>query len=877
MPTLHTVPVTCRAFDQNGNPVVEGRFVATLSVPEIYQGFVVPEQAEAYTDANGICVLNLWPNALGVAGSGYNIKAWNPDTGKLFLDGLAVVPDQACNLESILNLEPYPEIDASQQAMIASQAALAEVTALVDDAAASQVAAAASEAAAEADRVASLASQVAAANSAAEAAYSAGRIDLGELDTAVAATIANAQLTADDVVTSTTLAGIATTMRDQAVAAEAGADAARDEAVLKEAAASASATAASISQVAAAASEAAAAASETAAGLSELASEAAEIAAETAQAAAESANTAAQAAAVASENEATASAASAAAALVSENAAAASATAADASADAAALSEADALAQATAAAASAAAAVVSADAAADSVVDAAAQATAAGASAGVAAGHVATAAGHVTAADAARVAAELAETNAETAETNAEAAAATATTQATAAGTARDEAEAAQAAAEASAATAYAAATGGAGGVLSGSYPNPGFAVDMATQGELNTLAATVSNVTNTSDADKPVSTAQQAALDLKADLAGAVFTGPVSVPSLNGGQLAGLRNKIINGKAEISFDAASLPGLVSGKHIVEGFSWNNSTTGEVTASQHADAPSLEFQNSLRIAVTTLMAAGSSSAANIRHRIEGYNVRDLIGRTFTLSFWVRSTKVGVHCVCMRNSGYDRTYVAEYTVAVANTWEKKSITVTGGLITAGTWNWTTGMGIEVDWSLYQSTGGITAAGWSDGNFRTTANQVNCLDTVGNIFALTGIQLEVGEVATPFEHRHISTELMLCFRYAFPLTTGASGSIEMLAHGYVTNTGISQRFKIELPVAMRATPTVVYLAGSDAGLVTDLTGTPTGSFSLATGSPYKFNLERPCTGGTAFQSGHIRVEGSTVVRLMAMARL
>jgi hypothetical protein len=79
-------------------------------------------------------------------------------------------------------------------------------------------------------------------------------------------------------------------------------------------------------------------------------------------------------------------------------------------------------------------------------------------------------------------------------------------------------------------------------------------------------------------------------------------------------------------------------------------------------------------------------------------KIEGYSARDLIGKTFTLSFWARSTKVGTHCVAFYNNDYpsaDRYYVAEYNISVADTWEYKEITVIGGLITAGTWDWTNG--------------------------------------------------------------------------------------------------------------------------------------------------------------------------------------
>ncbi len=126
---IPTVSVTCESFDQNGNPIAGARFEAKLDRTEVYDGFVVPEKVTAFADANGVCVLELWPNALGANASSYQIKAWNPDTGKRFLDTTAVVPNSDCRLEQIIVAEPYPAIDAAQQALIAAQGAAAAAAA----------------------------------------------------------------------------------------------------------------------------------------------------------------------------------------------------------------------------------------------------------------------------------------------------------------------------------------------------------------------------------------------------------------------------------------------------------------------------------------------------------------------------------------------------------------------------------------------------------------------------------------------------------------------------------------------------------------------------------------------------------------------------
>lgn len=237
-------------------------------------------------------------------------------------------------------------------------------------------------------------------------------------------------------------------------------------------------------------------------------------------------------------------------------------------------------------------------------------------------------------------------------------------------------------------------------------------------------------------------------------------------------GQIAGMRNKIINGSMEFSQRGTTFAAITTGTYALDRWVIGQDHNGAGTVTQNTDVPSNnEFQYSYRYAVTTAdTSIASAQFLLIEQKIEGFDARDLIGRTFTLSFWVRSSKTGTHCIALRNSGSDRSYIAEYTISVANTWEFKQITVSGGLITAGTWDWINGVGVRVEWTLAAGTSfHTTASAWQTGNYIATANQVNCLDTIGNIFAITGVQLELGSVATPFEHRAHAAELALCQRY------------------------------------------------------------------------------------------------------------
>lgn len=284
-------------------------------------------------------------------------------------------------------------------------------------------------------------------------------------------------------------------------------------------------------------------------------------------------------------------------------------------------------------------------------------------------------------------------------------------------------------------------------------------------------------------------------------------------------------RNKVHNGDMTVAQRGASFAAPASGTYTLD--RWQAYAVGTLvnTISQAADAPSSnEFQYSLRSTVTTIdNAIAAGDFACLTHKLEGYNARDLVGKTFVLGFWVRGSKSGIHNVAFSNSANDRSYVTEYTINVANTWEYKTVTVTGGLITTGTWNWTNSMGLSVLFMLYSgSTYQTTKDAWQVGNFQSTPAAVQTEgDTIGNIFAITGVQLEQGPVATQFEHRPFGTELDLCQRYfeksfdigvapAQNIATyiGAQGNIQAIAAGL--GTGFDFRFQMR----KRATPTVVF---------------------------------------------------------------
>jgi hypothetical protein len=353
-------------------------------------------------------------------------------------------------------------------------------------------------------------------------------------------------------------------------------------------------------------------------------------------------------------------------------------------------------------------------------------------------------------------------------------------------------------------------------------------------------------------------------------NLTGNVTGGTIVGESYNGGQLAGLRNKIINGAMEVAQRGTSFTVNTGfgANYTLDRYSRIAVTSAVVTVTQASDGPASEptLPYSLRCTVATADPTVTASELwTLLQKIEGYSARDLIGKTFTLSFWARSAKVGTHCVAFYNNDYpsaDRYYVAEYNISVANTWEYKEITVIGGLITAGTWDWTNGSGLTVGWTLYCGTTRQGVAGsWQSGWALATSSQVNVLDTIGNIFAITGVQLEVGNTPTPFEHRPFGVELGMCQRYyekSFSYATApAQNTGVTLGAAYATGQVVNQAFStsVTFAVAKRAAPTITTYAPDSATANWSLnTTTPTAATANIGDSAFAV------TGSTAVTAGN-----------------
>lgn len=293
----------------------------------------------------------------------------------------------------------------------------------------------------------------------------------------------------------------------------------------------------------------------------------------------------------------------------------------------------------------------------------------------------------------------------------------------------------------------------------------------------LATGTVTSTSITDSTAAGRAILTAASAAAQRTA--MGLGTTDSPTFAGINGGALAGLRNRIIGGDFTTNpWQRGSSFTALSG-YGPDRFFTSNSTAGVADVLKTADAPTaieagLFTQHCMHVDVTT---ADASVAAGdlyfIGTRIEGFNAvafgfGQSGSRSVTLSFWVKSTKTGIFSASLQNSANNRSYVAEYTVNASNTWEKKAIIFP--VDTSGTWLYDSGVGLRVSWALVAGSTFTGAAGaWTAADIRASTNQVNALDSTANDFKLALVQLESGSTATVFEQRPIGLELALCQRY------------------------------------------------------------------------------------------------------------
>jgi hypothetical protein len=277
--------------------------------------------------------------------------------------------------------------------------------------------------------------------------------------------------------------------------------------------------------------------------------------------------------------------------------------------------------------------------------------------------------------------------------------------------------------------------------------------------------------------------------------------------------EIVGTRNRIINGAMEIDQRNAGASSVPVDTYTLDRWEVREDTDGAVTIQQSTDAPS-GFKNSALITTTsTDTSLTGTQRLFFRQPIEGNNVADFAwgtsaAKTINLSFWVKSSLTGVFSGALGNNGNARNYVFTYTINSANTWEYKTITIAGD--TTGTWLTNTGMGVGLFFALGMGPDYSTSStnSWITGFKIASTGSTSVIGTLNATWQITGVQLELGSVATPFERRSYGTELQLCQRYC--VVYGGDDRRHIGIASMYTTTAIN--LTVNTPTTMRSQPTV-----------------------------------------------------------------
>jgi len=277
-------------------------------------------------------------------------------------------------------------------------------------------------------------------------------------------------------------------------------------------------------------------------------------------------------------------------------------------------------------------------------------------------------------------------------------------------------------------------------------------------------------------------------------------------------------RNLIINGAMQVAQRGTAEVTAANDTNTYRADRFKFAENTAATVAMSIQDGTGEFAKCLKVRVTgTDTSVDSNDRASIQTIIEDLDVKHLQWGTanaesVTISFWVRSNAAQTYCLNLYNSGTNnRTYIAEYAISSADTWEKKTLTIPGD--TTGTWGH-----IGVKWVLMGGSDKVGSAGWgawsgSGGLEMQTSNQYNWLGAT-NDFHLTGVQLEVGDVATDFEHKSYGDELARCQRYY-----GTGGNSNGTTT-YPSSDGYGRGWH-DFKVQMRATPTMTFSDRSTGG--------------------------------------------------------
>jgi hypothetical protein len=281
-----------------------------------------------------------------------------------------------------------------------------------------------------------------------------------------------------------------------------------------------------------------------------------------------------------------------------------------------------------------------------------------------------------------------------------------------------------------------------------------------------------------------------------------------------------GLRNRIINGDMRIDQrgNNASVTISTGGAYTLDRwFAYDRQAGSKMTVQKDSSANTVAgFSSSLKVTSLSSYSVAAGDIFYVLQGIEGFNWSDLNfgtanAKAITISFWVRSSLTGTFGGSVANNASNRCYPFNYTIIAANTWEQKFITIAGD--TTGTWETTNSCGIQVIFGLgVGTTFSGTAGAWTSSNHIAPTGSTSVVGTNAATWYITGVQVEEGSQATPFEYRHYGQELQLCQRYYQNMNNPSGAGNGIFGSGYVDGSTQGRAY-LAFKVTMRTSPTVV----------------------------------------------------------------
>jgi len=340
-------------------------------------------------------------------------------------------------------------------------------------------------------------------------------------------------------------------------------------------------------------------------------------------------------------------------------------------------------------------------------------------------------------------------------------------------------------------------------------------------------------------------------------------------------------RNKIINGAMQVAQRATSKTGIGGGDGYFICDRWrifSANTAARFTVSKAADTSvTTGLPNSYKFACTTAdTSLGSSDFLGFQQKIEGQNVQDFrkgtaSAKQVTLSFYVKTNKSGIYTVELRDNDNSRQISKTFTVSDGN-WNRYTLTYPAD--TTGVIDNNNEDSFQVNFWLIAgsnyTSGTLNSSAWAaqSNTNRVSSSNVNIGDSTSNTWEITGVQLEVGDVATDFEHRSYGDELLRCQRYFNLIADGSLGTAKAVSDGFWWS-GNEFDFIYTFPVEMRGTPEIYQTTGTDyylvqgAGLAKYIDSWTLQYTSKRGSSQHGGEAD---LGGTAGAGGHITINNS-----------